>query len=307
MRFVAMLLAAMLAGPSFATQYKLVPVDLGNGYVLSGSVETDGSVGYLAPQNFTKWRVVVVQTTDTVFNEANSSAAQVSQVFSDGRKLFVPTSPDGSTDGGVLAFYSGAPRGGIPSGAVVADFSMNSQNIVGPGGMGGWQTPVALNLVSLGQPDATVYSAAVAVRGQPNVFRIAHVTVNTAPTVMRLLGTITTDGTVGPLSPASFKSWNLVGREQDIQAYTEKNSQIISASQVYADARALRVDNPNGLFQVGIPSLNPYISPTIVTIADFSDPSVVNGQASYYYGAQGLVATKTPLGATGRRYVAGRI
>jgi hypothetical protein len=33
----------------------------------------------------------------------------------------------------------------------------------------------------------------------------------------------------------------------------------------------------------------------------------VNGEASYYYGAQGLVATKTPLGTTGHRYVAGRI
>jgi hypothetical protein len=307
MRFVLMLLAAILAGPSFATQYKLVPVDLGNGYVMTGSVETDGSVGYLAPNNFIKWRVVVVQTTDTVFNETNASAAQVSQVSSDGKKLLVPTSPDGSSDGGVLAFYSGAPRGGIPSGAVVADFSMNSQNIVGPGGMGGWQTPLALNLVSLNQPDATVYSAAVAVRGQLNVFRITPVIVNTAPTLMRLLGTITTDGTVGPLSPANFRAWNLVGREQDIQTYTEKNSQVISATQVYADGRALRVDNPNGLFQIGIPSLSPYVSPTIVTIADFSDPDVVNGQASFYYGAQGLVATKTPLGTTGRRYVAGRI
>jgi hypothetical protein len=304
---VVMLLAAILAGPSFATQYKIVPVDLGNGYVMTGSVETDGSVGYLAPQNFTKWRVVLVQTTDTVFNETNSSAVQISQVSSDGKKLLVPTSPDGSTDGGVLAFYSGAPRGGIPSAAVVADFSMNSQNIVGPGGMGGWQTPFGLNLVSLNQPDGTVYTAAFADRNQANVFRIAPVIVNTAPTLTRLLGTITTDGTVGALSPANFKSWNLVGREQDIQAYTEKNSQIISASQVYADERALRVDNPNGVLQIGIPSLNPYLSPTIVTIADFSDPSVVNGEASYYYGAQGLVATKTPLGTTGRRYVAGRI
>jgi hypothetical protein len=281
---------AITAGAS-GTTFKLAPIHMDNGYVVTGTVDTDGTIGFLTPANFVKWNIVVTQTTDLVFTEKNTSAANISMVTTDGKKIFVPSSIDGASDGGNLSFTGGANRGGIPFGALVADFT--GWNAAG--GSAGWQTPLTLNYLALNEPNNTLYTAAHADRKNPRLFHITEVTISTSPTIQRLFGTIVTDGTVGALSPANLKAWHIVGREEDIQKYNEQTTHVLNATQVYCDGSTLKVYNATGTFQVGVPVVSPRGRPIIVTIADFTDPSYPNGIASYLYGSYGLVSQKTPL------------
>ena len=273
-----------------ATTFRLVSVNLGNGWVMNGTIDTDGTVGLLTPANITKWNITLTNTVDMVFDPTNTSAANVSMVSTDGKKMYVPASVDGFTDGGTLNFLGGA-IGGIPTGALVADFT--GWNITG--GVAGWQTPSALNYLSLNEPNGTIYTAATILPNKPNTFNLRKVVISTTPTLMTMFGTITTDGTIGPLAAANFKSWRIVGRDQDIQKYNETNSQIINALQVYSDNVTLTVAHNGGDFQIGIPMITPRGRPLIVTLADFTDPAYPNGIASYYYGGQGLVGQRAPL------------
>ena len=112
---------------------------------------------------------------------------------------------------------------------------------------------------------------------------------------MTMFGTITTDGTISPLAAANFKSWHIVGRDQDIQNYNENNSQILNVLLVSSNNTTLTVANPGGMLQIGLPMVSVRGRPIMVTLADFTDPAYVNGVASYYYSWQGLVASKSPL------------
>jgi len=288
--WMMVVLFASLSLAAQVTTFKLRPVNLGNGYMITGTIATDGTVGYLSASNFVKWNISVTQTTDMVFDETNTTALNVSQVSTDGKKIYVPTSPDGFTDGGSLNFLGGGGRGGILTGALVGDFmGWNAA-----GGVSGWQTPLALNYLSLNEPNASRYTAAT-VTNNPKVFRMRPVTITTTPTLMTMFGTITTDGTVGPLAAANFKSWHIVGRDQDIQNYNENNSQILNVLLVSSNNTTLTVANPGGMLQIGLPMVSVRGRPIMVTLADFTDPAYVNGVASYYYSWQGLVASKSPL------------
>src|SRR5947209_3276666 len=185
--WMMVVLFASLSLAAQVTTFKLRPVNLGNGYMITGTIATDGTVGYLSASNFVKWNISVTQTTDMVFDETNTTALNVSQVSTDGKKIYVPTSPDGFTDGGSLNFLGGGGRGGILTGALVGDFmGWNAA-----GGVSGWQTPLALNYLSLNEPNASRYTAAT-VTNNPKVFRMRPVTITTTPTLMTMFGTITT-------------------------------------------------------------------------------------------------------------------
>lgn len=292
--FVAMFAAvtALVAPPlASSTTYKLAPIHLDNGYVVTGTIDTDGTIGFLTPANFIKWNLTVTQTTDIVFTEKNTTAGNISMVTTDGKKIYVPSSIDGTTDGGNLTFWGGGPRGGVPYTASVADFT--GWNAAG--GAAGWTTPLALNYVSLNEPNNTLYAAAKVDKHNPKLFHITQVTIATTPTIQRLFGTILTDGTIGALAPANIKSWHIVGREEDIQKYNELTSHVLSATQVYCDGQTIKVYSAGGILQIGIPVISPRGRPIFVTIADFTDPSYPNGIANYYYSIYGLVAQKSPL------------
>lgn len=289
-RLLSLLAVVGLSLSASATTFKLVSVNLGNGWVMNGTIDTDGTVGLLTPANITKWNITVTNTVDMVFDPTNTSAANVSMVSTDGKKIYVPASVDGFTDGGTLNFLSGAGPGGIPTGALVADFT--GWNITG--GVAGWQTNAALNYLYLNEPNGTIYTAATILPNKPNTFSFRKV-ITTTPTLMTLFGTVTTDGTIGPLAAANFQTWRIVGREQDIQKYNETMSQVINALQVYSDNVTLSVAHNGGDFQIGIPMISPRGRPLIVTLADFTDPTYPNGIASYYYGWQGLVGQRAPL------------
>jgi hypothetical protein len=331
MRLITGLAFAMVAFATHATTYQLVPLKLDNGTTVKGTIDTDGIVGYLTPANIVNWDITVTQTTDVVYTDTAYAPApteattvvvtpppEVSGVSSNGKRIVVQRSPDTANlaDGGSLLFRAAGP--GEPTWAAVADFTSYTSwwypdSVIG--GVGGWVTAFGL---SLGAPltqspcrtngSCSNYAAATAVISNPNTFRLVRVTTQAVAPVQTLFGTITTDGTVGPLAPANFLAWHIVGRTQEIQRYNPINSIIRNLAGTYADNTVLRADNfPDrnpGVLDIGTaPNVNnPGIS---VNLADFTDPMYVGGIASFSNGNFGLVASKSPL-TTRKSYVVAR-
>jgi hypothetical protein len=275
------------------TVFKLKPIPLSNGWRVTGTITTDGTVGALAATNIVDWNLKVVQTTDFVWTEKDSDALNISAVTSTGKKILVATSPDEYQDGGALYFSKpGGGFGTIGTNAVIADFTQLSTNLGFLGGIAGWQDEIwGLNYVGLNQRNNTQYPAASAVAGRLNVFRVNVPTISTAPLLMTMFGTITTDGTIGPLLPQNLVAWNVTARNLDIRYYTKANSTILSAMGVTSDGTLIKVDHAGGQFTIGISGPRP----TFVAIADFTDPTYPNGYASYYTGNFGVMGDKFPL------------
>jgi hypothetical protein len=304
---------------------------LDNGTTVKGTIDTDGTVGYLTPANIVNWDITATQTTDVVYtntaytpppNEATTvvltAPPEVSGVSSNGKRLLVQRSPDtvNFADGGSLLFRAGNRE---PTWAAVADFTsytswLYNDSVIG--GVGGWVTVFG---ISLGAPltqapcrangSCSTYTAATAVNGRPNMFKLFPVTTQAVAPVQTLFGTITTDGTAGSLASNNFVAWHIVGRTQEIQNYNSTNSQIRNIAGTFTDNTVLRVDNnPNrnlGVLDIGTTPIvnNPGIS---VNLADFTDPMYIGGIASYSNGNLGLLASKSPL-TTRKSYVIARV
>jgi hypothetical protein len=114
-----------------------------------------------------------------------------------------------------------------------------------------------------------------------------------------MLGSIVTDGTVGPLQPKNILAWKITARNQDIRNYTKANSGVLSAVGITAEPRYLKAGHAGGQLTIGIGGRRP----TFVTIADFTDPMYPDGFANYYVGTQGVMGDKSPLvGPTAATY-----
>ena len=279
--------------------FKLKPIKLTNGWEVTGTITTDGTVGLLTAANITNWNLQAVQTTDVVWTEKDSNDLNISGVSTDGKGIFVATSPDGTIDGGTLYFSRGGGGGRIPTSAFMADFTQLSVNLgYGYGGIAGWQDEIlGLNFVGLNRKNNTRYRAASAVVGQSNVFRIHVPRISPPPFLMTMSGTITTDGSIGPLLPANLLAWNITARNQESANYTEVNSRVLSATGVTSDGVAIKVDHAGGQFTIGIGGARP----TFVTLADFTDPTYPNGFANYYVGNFGVMGDKSPLVSSGAK------
>lgn len=277
---------------SAQTVYNINAMKLTNGWKVTGTITTDGSAGTLTAANILDWNLKVVQTTDMVWTEKDSNNLNISGVSTDGTKVFVTTSPDGVLDGGALYFGRGGSGGGIPTNAVVADFTQLGINLGYVGGIAGWQDELGgLNYVGLNQRNRSRYRAALAVSGQPNVFRLIVPTISSTPLLMTVCGTFTTDGTIGPLLPKNILFWKVTARTQDITYYTKANSAVMSAMGVMTDGTLLGVSHVGGQFTIGIAGMRP----TYVTLADFTDPTYPDGFANYYMGNYGVMGDKSPL------------
>lgn len=295
-------LVCAVAASAAPLTLRLKPLALSNGWTVTGTITTDGTVGPLLPANVTAWNLSVVQTSDLVWTQTNSNDLNISGVSSDGKSLLVATSPDGVNDGGSLTVGRRGGVGQIPTNAVVADFTQLSTNLgFGMGGIAGWQGEIAgLNYIGLNRRPHVQYRAATAVPGSANVFRINVPVISPAPYLMKMFGTITTDGAAGLLQPQDLVAWQITARTQDIRTYTEANSSVLSAIGLWFDGTALRVAHAGGQFTIGIAGRRP----TFVTLADFTDPSYPNGFANYYVGSFGVMGDKSPLVArTAASYV----
>jgi len=293
----ALILCSALAYAQKPVTYKLVSVPMSNGWRLSGTITTDGTLGPLAAKNFVDWNLQVVQTTDFTWTEKDSNNLNISGVSSDGKKIYVATSPDGIQDGGSLAFSKPGLGFNIPTSAIIADFTQLSMNLGYVGGMAGWQDELwGLNFVALNQRDNSQYAAAsrvgmaTALPGRA-IFLVNVPTISTNPLVQTMFGSIVTDGTVGPLLPKNFLSWRITARNEDVRSYTKANSGVLSGVGITADAKYLKIANVVGQFTIGIGGPRP----TFVTIADFTDPMYPGGFANYYVGTQGVMGDKSPL------------
>ena len=298
------LVSAVTAYSQTSTIFNLRPLLLSNGWRITGTITTDGAVGVLSAGNIVDWHLTVVQTTDFVWTEKDSSDLNITGVSTDGKKIFVSTSPDGVQDGGTLNFSRSSGLGQIPTSAILADFTQLSTNLGYIGGMAGWQDEIwGLNFVGLNQRNRSRYRAALAVAGQPNVFRVSVPIISSTPLQMTMFGTVTTDGTIGTLLPQNIIAWNITARNQDITDYTKANSVVLSAFGVSSDGANLKVDHTGGQFTIGISGPRP----TFVTLADFSDPAYSDGFANYYLGNFGVMGEKFPLtGPHARTYVVAR-
>ena len=290
--FMMLFTAAAIANAGTPTVFNLTPTTLSNGWTVSGTVTTDGTIGYLAPANITDWNLKIVQTTDMVWTQANSNDLNISGVSTDGKKLYVATSPDGFNDGGTLYFGRPGGRGQIPTNAYIADFTSLGYNLgYGMGGIAGWQNEIAgLNFVGLNQQYNTKYSAGLSMAGRPNVFVVTVPIINGNP-LMTMFGSITTDGRIGTLSPQNIKAWNITARTQNIYYMAKTNSSLMAATRVSSSGTQLKVDHIGGQFIIGVPGRRP----TFVTVADFTNPSYPNGFANYYVGSFGEMGIKAPL------------
>lgn len=272
--------------------YKLNGIKLTNGWTVTGTITTDGTVGTLGATNILDWNLKVVQTTDMVWTEKDSNDLNISGVSTDGGKVFVMTSPDGILDGGTLFFGRGGAFGTIPSNAVIADFTQLSMNLGFVGGIAGWQDEIGgLNYVGLNRKNNRQSQAATAVTGQPNAFRINVPKISPGPLQMTMFGTFTTDGTIGPLLPRNIIAWSITARTEDITYYTKTNSTVLSTIGVTSDGTVIKVDHVGGQFTIGIAGRRP----TYVTIADFTDPAYADGFSNYYMGNFGVMGDNSPL------------
>ena len=312
MLIALVLLAATAANAGTPTVFKLTQMNLSNGWSVTGTVTTDGSTGYLSAANIVDWNLTIVQTTDMLWNQGNSDNLNISGVSTDGRKIYVATSPDGFQDGGTLYFRRPRGQGQIPTNAYIADFTSLGDILgYGMGGIAGWQDEIAgLNFVALNQQYNTKYPAAVAIGATPvsatikpvNKFMI-NVPIISGNPLMTMFGTIFTDGTIGNLAPKNITSWNITARTQTFYYLTKQNSVVMETQGVSSTGTALHVDHAAGRFVIGIPGRRP----TFVTIADFTDPNYPDGFANYYAGNYGVMGDKWPLvGSSDTLYIAGQ-
>ena len=279
-------------GASAQTVFNLNPLVLTNGWKVTGTITTDGTVGALSSANILDWNLKVVQTTDFTWTEKNSTNVNSALLSTDGTRIFVATSPDGVQDGGNLTFSRGGGGGRIATAAVLGDFTQLSTNLGYIGGMTGWMDEVwGLNFMGLNLRNNSRFRAAAAIPGQPNVFRVTAPVISTTPLLMTLFGTVTTDGTIGALTPQNIIAWNVTARNQDITYYTKANSAVLNAIGVSSNGLAIRVSRNGGQFNIGIAGRRP----TFVTLADFTDPTYPDGFANYYMGNFGEMGNKAPM------------
>ncbi len=293
-RWLAVAVSLMLSIVACAQTvvYKLDYRQLSNGWTVTGTITSDGTTGTLTAANIVDWNLKVVQTTDMVWTEKDSNDLNIAGISTDGTKVWVMTSPDGVIDGGALYFGRGGVGGGIPTNAIIADFTQLGVNLGYVGGVAGWQDEIAgLNFIGLNQRNNAKFRAGLAVAGKPNVFLINVPTISAAPLLMKMFGTFTTDGTIGTLTPKNIVAWNITARTQDITYYTKANSAVLSVTGVTMDGTMIKVDHAGGQFALGIAGRRP----TLVTIADFTDRAYPDGFANYYMGNFGIMGDKSPL------------
>jgi hypothetical protein len=267
-----------------ATQYQLTPRDLGSGFTLAGSITTDGTLGTLGAANLSAWNLRVTEIVDTYYTQANthnvSSALNVT-----GGALVLPTSPDGSADGGSLAF-TGSRRFGVQ----VADFS--GANVVG--GQAFYADGAAFDFLPLHQAAGRDYVAASQLPGSITQFGLKPLDFSGH---VQLTGTLTTDGVAGP---AHLLAWNLRLRQTTTWRFDQHNSSVLADSGLTADGQTLTLtpfdaDQNAGSFVIGAQGR---FDTTAVMLADYlQDPA---GQAGLitqfvYQSLGGL-----PLDAAGR-------
>lgn len=274
----AMLLPlALLIGASAArsADFQLTPVKLPGGVTVFGTVATDGTVGPLTPANLVGWRVTVRTGTRHDYTPANAPPQNMLavSVSGDGRKMRVATSPDGN--GGALSFGTGQPEVMVH----VANYAV------------GWPPGMGFAMYQYGA-DFEYADLPVSPTGQrivarapagSHVFKLVPIAF---PSGASVTGSITSDGSTGPIGPAQLLDWHLTMRRAEDTVYyrdaTGANSQVLPATGgLSTDGQALFVARPGGYLGFGVPAEPPARGRGAVP-ADFSAAAPPRGQAGWF-------------------------
>ncbi|MFN8140467.1 MAG: hypothetical protein U0R49_11780 [Fimbriimonadales bacterium] len=244
-----------------AAVLRVVPIDLGSGFVITGTVSTNGRTGNLNAADITSWNLVVTETSQYLFTPQNTRDIST-QVFSDGATLTIPTSPDGFSDGGSVKFY-----GHSRLFASMADFTGAWTS----GGESYFSFGSFFDFLDLNQPNGSQYVVAQNAGG--NLFNLKPVHYLGG---ISLYGWVRTNATAGAVT---FTDWRVIAEESTTWQFTPTNSSIVAASGLVADGKNLRVTPMDrfgqpGSFIIGIPGFDP----TLVVLADYSfDSGGVSG------------------------------
>lgn len=261
----ATLVAAVSLSSAYlsATEFQVVPLDLGSGFTLSGTISTDGTTGSLSASNINAWNINVRSVQDFVFNRSNTVNLS-SSVHSDGTNLSIPTSPNGFSDGGALWF-----RGGNYLAVQVANFTGASA----AGGQAYYVHGSAFDILPLNQPNNFNYVAATARPGIPNQFDINPLDFGNGVT---MFGTLTTDGSVGA---TYITDWNVVVRSTTEWNFNTGNSSVLSDFNLGSDGTNLFVTPDDGFGGYGLFAVGNRVGYDLngVLLADYS--YIPDGQA----------------------------
>jgi hypothetical protein len=254
------------------TSFRLTPVDLGGGYSITGSVTTDGTLGDLGPGNFTSWKITVRSLTEVFYTPANTPGAGLTDVFTDGQRMTVATSPDGLLDGGSLAFRAANPQAHF--GVIVADFG----GAFIAGGTALYVNGADFQYLPLNQHNGLQYAVAQAQAPGSGVYNLRPINFGGG---VSLSGTLTTDGTLGALAAQNLTDWNIRLAEVATWSFTERNSDLFNTDGLTTDGHSIFVANPDGNWGFGRVPGRPGGDATFLQLADFSDPNLPGGQAAF--------------------------
>lgn len=264
----------LVTGLASAAVFQLAPVKLPGGTTLSGTVTTDGTLGPLTAAHLTDWDVRLRQTERWVFDPSHPGVwVSGVSVSADGRKMSVRTSPDGVSDGGLLAFGSFGP--GPEYGVQVANFTGYYAN----GGVAFYLAGPVFEWQDLLAPNGSRRLVAKANPGS-SVFKLVPVGF---PSGAVLSGTITTDGRTGALDASAITDWKITAAQTTEVRYTPANSSVLpSTAGLSSDGTTLSVARPGGYFGVGIAPRPPARGQGAVPADFVSATAPSGGQAGYW-------------------------
>lgn len=292
----AILAIATIALPAgAATTFNVTPLDLGDGYTVSGTVTTDGATGALAPADFTAWslRVTHVERLAT-YTPANTAQDVVDIGFSGG-KLTVATSPDGASDGGRLQFRSPSPF--VDLYAQIADFTLSSP----PGGQASFAWGSASGFLALGQPNGTSYVAGTQRPTDPLVFDLVTLDFGAGVT---LSGTVTANAGL-----TDIVDWNITVTSVTTDLFDQTNS-FVDLSGVLTDGREITVALPPSDYEDGGYWSFRKGAEWVLQLADFTTGPLGSATgAATYVNPLGAYQVASPLltDPSATRYVAARV
>lgn len=271
-------------GPASAMVYRLAPIDLGSGYSLSGAITTNGTYGTLTAADISGWRLKVTSVNDIVYTPANTQYAGSGALVAGG-KLLVPTSPDGLTDGGSLAFRSGTR------------FQVQVADFTGPNVSGGqalYVAGAAFDFLALHQPDGTYAVIANETGADSLIYTLVQRRFSASTTMSGTLHLAQASG------PAQLTDWSILIRETQSWNFNPANSSVLADLGLSATRRELTVtpfdidQNPGSFIIGGFRSgeLNGVI------LGDFSyDPG---GVAGYQSPLGAFLTSPVPLDPNGK-------
>ena len=270
-----MLLATIGGTPNaLANSFNIRPIYFVNSpaysMVATGTITTLADTG-----SITDWNLTVTTTQQLAhYSPANTVNMSAGEIVGDGQTLTVATSPDGSQDGGSMFFRAPNP---------FSDVGVAPANFAGLGISGGeavYMYGGAFDFLGLNQPDNTNYVVAQAGAPGGHVFELTPLSFGGG---VVLSGTITTDGTLGPLGPNNIRNWDIDIDQVTQDLFNRGNSTLLqNLRSPSADGLTLNVLNPDGFitFSKGFAGGRMYA----LQLADFSSQSPAGGQAGYFQG-----------------------